>query len=415
MKHIFHSLINLGIESSLSASDRRRIKTINVLNLFVAFCLLVGLCVSIIIQANYPVFSNFIFFGFSIFSLWLNKRKLSFWAFFIFTFYVNGAIFFINQYYPQNSGSYLYYYNLIISVALLSNPSRFDRFATLHLVVCGLFFAGNLLLDLPINKGAVFSEEKMKIMWYFNLVISSIITVVMSVMLTRLIYNQNQEIIVQNKDLLLTREEVRATLKEKEILLAELHHRVKNNLAIITGLLNLQEDATNNEEARQALNDSKARIMSMALVHKMLYDNSNLKSIQIDKYIHELVMELFNSCNLSKKVKITFNCANIVLPVSKSIPLGLIINEIVTNSIKYVYRAQPNLAGEFAVSILTLGDDIELIIKDNGPGFPINFNPDSEDQSLGIYLIKTLTEQIDGRVNFSNDKGAQISLTFNAQ
>ena len=356
MKVFLQKVINLGVDESQNSLDKRRVKTVNLLNVIVAFFLITGLSNYYLAGPGYPVIANLIFFAFCLLSLILSKLKLKAWAFLVFTTNVNSAIFFINESYPQDAGSYLFYFPMIISIVLLNNPVNVDRFAFLHFVISGAFFIGTLTIEVEAFKPNNFTPEQIKVVWYYNLVISCIITALLSVLLTRLIANQNREMLQQNADLAKTKEEVNASLKEKEILLAELHHRVKNNLAIITGLLNLQEDATNNDETRQALSDSKARIMSMALVHKMLYDNSNLKSIQIDKYIRELVMELFNSCNLSKKVKITFNCANIVLPVSKSIPLGLIINEIVTNSIKYVYRAQPNLAGEFDVSILTLGE-----------------------------------------------------------
>ena len=102
----------------------------------------------------------------------------------------------------------------------------------------------------------------------------------------------------------------------------------------------------------------------------------------------------------------------IILPVNKSIPLGLILNEIVTNSIKYVFKKQPQQNGQLAISIKQVNQLITITVHDSGKGFPEDFSHGPENRSLGIYLIKTLTDQIDGNVQFSNDKGAKICLTF---
>jgi two-component sensor histidine kinase len=152
--------------------------------------------------------------------------------------------------------------------------------------------------------------------------------------------------------------------------------------------------------------------MSMALVHRMLYENAELKSLDLGRYASELISELFNSYDLQKYVNVRQDCDKIVLPVSKSIPLGLILNEIVTNSIKYVFRFSREEKGEFYISIKEHDGKVKMIVKDNGEGFPPDFNFEGENLSLGIYLIKTLSEQIDGQVQFSNDNGAKIELNF---
>lgn len=417
LKKLFNTILHYGVDNSLTALDRRRIKTINLLNLIILFFLFTGVSNYFFIGKDYPVEVILLFICFCFVSLYLSKIKQTAWSFTLFTLNVNAAIFFINQYYPQEAGAYLYYYTLIISVVLLNNPTSVDKFAIMHFCICALFFIANLTLDFPAFELKTLDAFQLNVIWYYNVIISSVVTAVLSVMLTRLITNQNREIVLQNKDLIKTKQAVDASLKEKEVLLAELHHRVKNNLAIITGLLNLQEGSTNSEEARQVLGDSKARIMSMALVHKMLFENAELKNIDVGKYTSELIAELLNSYNLHKKVKVTYDVDYIILPVNKSIPLGLILNEIVTNSIKYVFHtnAIQKQVSEFFVSIKMTNGRVNITVKDNGPGFPQDFNTGSDNPSLGIYLIKTLAEQIDAELHFSNDNGARISLSFNSQ
>lgn len=415
MKKLFYSILSFGVNDTRNALDNRRIKTINLLNLLVAFFLFFGLINYLIINetpALSAVGANLGFLGLSVLSLYLSRIGKTTLSFLLFTLNVNASIFYINQFYPPDSGAYLYYYTLIISVVLLNNPTSIDRFAVFHFIICASFFLFDLFIDLPGLRDPDLNPDKIKVLWYYNMIVSAIVTALLSGLLTRLIYNQNREIVAQNKDLLRSQQAVDASLKEKEVLLAELHHRVKNNLAIITGLLKLQEDATESIEAKQVLADSKSRILSMALVHKMLYENPELKSIAIGKYSEGLIREIFNSYNLANNVNIHFSSENIILPVSKSIPLGLILNEIVTNSIKYVFRTRQNDNCEFNVNIVRQNGKVLLTAKDNGPGFPVGFSPESENPSLGIFLIKSLSEQIDGTVTFSNEYGAKIVLEF---
>lgn len=348
----------------------------------------------------------------AIVSIYFNKIRKTRTAFILFSLNINTAIFFVNQYYPPETGSYLYYFPLIVSVVLLNNPSFSDKFSLLHFTICVVFFTANLALDFSWLQVTHFTPIQIKLLWYTDFIMATAITGVLSFLLTRLIFNQNQEILEQNENLKKAKEAVNASLKEKEVLLAELHHRVKNNLAIISGLLNLQEDATTNNEAKQIISDSKTRIMSMALVHRMLYENSELKSIDAGKYSSELIYELLNSYNLLNTVTVEQRYDKIMLPVNKSIPLGLILNEIVTNSIKYVFKPDFKRQSTFFISLTAAGNMVSLVVKDDGKGFDKDFNIDSESLSLGIYLIKSLSEQIDGTVKFSNDHGAKIELDF---
>lgn len=295
---------------------------------------------------------------------------------------------------------------------MLNNPSFRDKHSVIHFSICTVFFTSSLLFDFPGFQIQSLNAAQIKALWYYDLIMATALTAVLSFILTRIIYIQNKEIIAQNEDLIQAKETVNISLREKEFLLAELHHRVKNNLVIISGLQNLQEDATSNTEAKQIIGDSKTRIMSMALVHKMLYENNELKSIDLGKYASELIYELFYSYNLLKTVTIHEDFDTIHIPVNKSIPLGLILNEVVTNSIKYTFKSVQKQNGIIDVQLKLKDNNVKLVVKDNGLGFPKDFNGEEDAHSLGIYLIKTLAEQIDRKVRFSNDDGAKIELNF---
>ncbi len=309
-------------------------------------------------------------------------------------------------------GSYLFYFPLIVSVVLLNNPSVIDKHFLFHLFTCAIFFLLNIFVELPSFQVKALPPESIKAMWLYNMIMSVGLTAMITYLLNKTIFSQNKEILSQFHDLKKTKEEVNHSLKEKEILLAELHHRVKNNLAIISGLLNLQEDAINNEEAKQVISDTKDRIMSMALVHKMLFKNPEFKKIDFGKYSSELISELFNSYNLMDDVTIEEDYDTVNLSINTSIPLGLILNEIVTNSIKYGFKDEPTANNKFFISIKKANNFVSLTVKDSGKGFDKDHNTDLETSSLGIVLIKSLTDQIDGKVLFSNNNGAKIEINF---
>jgi two-component sensor histidine kinase len=412
LKAFLQTILSFGISEEQSSYDKRRIKITNLINLLVIFFVLLGYTTYFILKNKLALLPMSIFVLMAACSLCLNKIQKINAAFLLSTLNVNIAIFFINEYYPHETGAHLFYFPLIVSVVLLNNPSFHDKHSLLHFTICLLFFIAGQVIEFPALKMSGLQPEQIRKLWYFDLVMSATLTAMLSFLLTRIIYMQNKEIIAQNEDLKKARDEVNSSLKEKEVLLAELHHRVKNNLAIISGLLNLQEDATSNREARQIIGDSKNRILSMALVHRMLYENSDLKNIQLGKYISELIHELLYSYNLLKQVRLEQELDTVFIPVNKSIPLGLILNEVVTNSIKYAFQAGTGEKGVIEICLKMNHNEVHLSVKDNGKGFPQDFNAVSDNQSLGIYLIKTLAAQIDGQVRFSSENGAKVELNF---
>lgn len=199
-------------------------------------------------------------------------------------------------------------------------------------------------------------------------------------------------------------------LVEKEWLLKEIHHRVKNNLHMVVGLLASQSEFLKNEEAVQAINNSQNRIQTMSLLHQKLYQSESLSLISMPSYIFELTEYLKDSFGISKSIRFVLDIDNFDLPLSHSIPIGLIFNEAITNSIKYAF---PNNA-EGKIEISLKADDneqITLVIHDNGIGLPPDFDPNNN-PSLGIQLMKGLSEDIKGEFEITNDNGTKVSLVF---
>ncbi len=200
-----------------------------------------------------------------------------------------------------------------------------------------------------------------------------------------------------------------ASLKEKEILLAEIHHRVKNNMQIISSLLRLQSCRLEDETVQNILIDSQNRIKSMAMVHESLYISENFASINMFHYINKLIRGLQSTYQMGAELKFEVNSEEIELEIEMAIPVGLIINELVTNSIKHAFSQTKN--GKISVEFKKIGPDYNLIVKDNGKGLPGDLNFENS-PSLGMELVYALTNQLDGVLKFSGKKGTCVNIKF---
>lgn len=201
---------------------------------------------------------------------------------------------------------------------------------------------------------------------------------------------------------------LKENLTEKEVLLKEIHHRVKNNLQVISGLLELQAKKANSTETIQILQDSERQINSIAIIHQMLYQLDDFSLINIDDYIIRLVAELkasYTNTNIEIKVAVV----SLYLSSNIAVPLGLIISELVTNSYKHAFGDRN---GEVFISInKNLGNDIVFEYRDNGQGFDAKYALENS-KSMGLKLLQMLTEEIDGTINIDGQNGMQTTIKF---
>ncbi|MFH6991198.1 sensor histidine kinase [Flavobacterium sp. FlaQc-48] len=197
---------------------------------------------------------------------------------------------------------------------------------------------------------------------------------------------------------------------EKEWLLREIHHRVKNNLHTVVGLLASQAEFLKNEEALQAINSSQNRIHAMSLIHQKLYQSENLSIIDMPSYLFELTEYLKDSFEIRKSIRFVMDIDSFNLPLSHSIPIGLIFNEAVTNAIKYAFPDHKN--GVIHISLKTNDTkNYVLIIQDNGIGLLNDFDPYNS-PSLGIKLMSGLSDDIKGKFQILSENGTKITLEF---
>ncbi|MDZ7690192.1 MAG: histidine kinase dimerization/phosphoacceptor domain -containing protein [Balneolaceae bacterium] len=203
--------------------------------------------------------------------------------------------------------------------------------------------------------------------------------------------------------------QIQQALEEKDMLLKEIHHRVKNNLAIVSGLIELQMDGSLSEDAQKVLQDSQSRIQSMALVHDKLYRTTSLSDIGMQTYLEELVQSLQSTFSgMDSDITINFDIDEINMGIDKAIPCGLLVNELVVNAFKHAFGDQQ---GNLTVKLKDLGDNYKLIIADDGQGLPEDFG-NNDGSSLGMLLIKTFTSQLDAEMQVKNADGAHFAFIF---
>jgi two-component sensor histidine kinase len=207
---------------------------------------------------------------------------------------------------------------------------------------------------------------------------------------------------------------VKSSLIEKEVLLKEIHHRVKNNLQIISSLLNLQAEHITDPNARDKYLESIGRIKSMAIIHELLYRSKNLSTIRIGDYLSELISFISQTYNISKdiKVELKMDMRNDSIDLSKAIPCGIIINELLSNALKYAFPK--NKKGKVIVELSNISDrkhKCQLKVSDNGVGISKKVNLDNPD-SLGLQLIHSLVEQLEGEMKIAVRNGSSFVIDF---
>jgi len=204
---------------------------------------------------------------------------------------------------------------------------------------------------------------------------------------------------------------LRKSVEEKENLMRELNHRVKNNLNMILSLINLQKDSAQEGPMREALDDLDGRIRSFSVLHEAMHKQDASAMIRIDEYLEKIIRELFESLKPPfSTAGLTMDIAQLELPFHTALYLGLIASESLTNAVKYGLGSYGD--GTVSIKLAKTPSGGEMSITDNGPGFPQGFDP-AGGESLGVKLIQLLTEELGGKARFESAPGARIVVTFN--
>jgi PAS domain S-box-containing protein len=204
---------------------------------------------------------------------------------------------------------------------------------------------------------------------------------------------------------------LKTSLQEKEVLLQEVHHRVKNNLQVISSLLNLQSQYIENQTVLEIFKESQQRIHSMSLIHEKLYRSENLASVDFGAYIRELAAFLLRSQKRSgQQISLSIQTDEVFLKIDTAVPCGLILNELVTNALKHAFPYSQS--GEIRVELRAVNAGwFQLIVADNGIGLPASFDFKAT-SSLGLYLVNSLVKQLNGNINLNQNQGTEFRISF---
>ncbi len=205
-------------------------------------------------------------------------------------------------------------------------------------------------------------------------------------------------------------ENMQKSIKEKEVLLREIHHRVKNNMQIVSSLLNLQVNFEEEEKVQRVLKESQSRIRSMSIVHEKLYQSTSLSEIEFGSYLQQLIKDIFFSYGVStEKIRPIIHAEDIYINLDTAIPLGLIVNELLTNSIKYAFNGRDT--GTLKINFNKIDDDLILKVSDDGVGIGPDVDIDSS-KTLGLQLVKSLSLQLDADLKIDGTKGTSFTFKF---
>lgn len=293
----------------------------------------------------------------------------------------------------EESLSVLYYFPLIIGLTQMLGRREMVSHLIMQLSIC--FVA--IFLAVYFSRTGVFRShnygKNIEQIRMINIVFSIFTTMIFVIIITI-------ESIGQEKQL-------KAAVKQKEILLAELFHRVKNNLNLVTSLLSLKKNTITSEDGKKALEECRDLVFTMAMIHTKVYSSGNMDKISFDEYIKELTGELIQSLSHGEKTTSDVNSDAVVLDVSQAIPCGLILNELITNSFKH--GRMEGRALHIKIFLQAKENELELTFEDNGVGMK---KEDKSKGTLGLELIQSLSDQLEGKMTIKDGPGFKFVLGF---
>lgn len=264
-----------------------------------------------------------------------------------------------------------------------------------------------------IQKNKLISEHQKTQRSYLLLGIAVLFFIILLLVInTQMNKRRQAELFIKNKHIVQQKTAIENALKEKEFLIKEIHHRVKNNLQIISSMLNLQAETIDNAAAKEVLQESRLRINSMALIHQLLYSKNNMLNVSIADYLNTLLSQIEKSYNsVSSKIVTDLKCDRVNVDLDTAIPLGLIVNELVTNCYKHAFNK--DVSGIINVTFTKNEADntFTLSVHDNGKGFDAS---KLKTHSLGMELIQMLAEQLNSKLVFTNNNGTLAQINFPA-
>ncbi len=382
----------IGTRATYTPLEVSLTKKLNNITFWGSFILL-GVVLFYLILGIYPLFWHTFTLLVATFGIFLlNKYKNYLWA--IYYLYLISFVFFYfqNQLISPKSYILLFYFPLTVSIIQLLGHRSLYKHMVILLSICVTFFFLTALAP-PLfspNQEALLVLEPIQ----YLVIVSSILTSFIFIGVIVIESNKQERIIL-------------GILQEKAELLSELNHRVKNNMNIMTSLLNMKKNMVEGKEAKEALKDMQNKIYSMALVHNLLLNFSVDKRISFQDYVSKLSNEIVDSNSIDNQVKLDLNIENQPLSIEKVIPLGLILNELIVNSLKHA-KVEGTLI--IKIDFNRKKNAYVLIYTDNGS--PFSIPSDLDETHLGMDLIQSLADQLDAQLKMDTSHGMEVKILF---
>ena len=303
------------------------------------------------------------------------------------------------------SSGFFYFFILLPAIFLLN--SSWKIWLT---ILFNISIISAVCLTFYLFKGkpgfAHLSIEYSNVIYFINASGTGMIVIFVFLYFNRTVIKKDKELIQSNAELEKSYTEIQLQHEYSKVLLQEIHHRVKNNLQIISSLMSLQSRSIENKEANQVLNESKRRVEAIALIHQKLYQDKKSNLVDFKSYLEEI---LASQKILTPNLNCQLKSDAVTISLDTAVPLGLVVSEIITNSVKHAFNEIKKPA--LQIELMRNNNDFQLVVSDNGNGLPEDFNIESS-TSLGSEIIVALVSQINGEIDFKNNPGAEYTIKF---
>lgn len=409
VKKIFKIVSDIGVDEKSNITDKFRVRFINGLHFLIAIILMIGIAHWIILDKKPFTYIELFSLSLSVIGILLNHFKYFKCSAILFYTYSNFLIVYNIEFYPKEIAGYVYYFPFAMILGINNLSVIKDKVSYLLLLVSFVIFLFVVFVDFsdifPASWIVQFSEEEINWVRNFNIAIAGLCVIFFTYFYMWLSNAQTTEIrqlIEKEKKL---QQELLHTLNQKEILLAEVHHRVNNNLSILKSIINMNLDSYSGKNKNDILLSLQNRIHNMSIVHNLLYKHENIDLIPVQKFTRNVLSATLDH-NDAPDIKITEHYDELGnIKISAIIPFGIILNELITNAIQHAFKSHNNPS--ICINMYKQDDKIILNIHDNGKGFE-----EYQKDGLGIELIKLLVEQINGEISFQNSNGLCVKISI---
>jgi two-component sensor histidine kinase len=395
-------------------SEEAREKTINRFCTLIAMSSLPSVFIYIYLQIPVLVGATALIAILFLFFVYLNRKrhfKISRTAIILTT---NIGVLFFSFYLSYDSGIYLYLFVAPLLIYLLFDFN--EKKMTVSFLLMYLVTFISIYSNQDVRLADKLSPSTLKFIYSFNFCSAFVLCFGL---ITHFANNNNKYILnlIKQQHILETEVSLRnqsedllkKSLNEREVLLAEIHHRVKNNLAIISALINMQKDNLKDEQSKQIFEETKNRIYAMSLIHNLLYENKSFAKIDFADYVQKFCINISRSYQICDNIVIEQKIDDIEIDINTAVPLALMLNELLTNALKHAFKNQNT--GKIIVSLSnTENRHYKFSVSDSGIGM-------DEDQlnansGMGMDIIKSLVEQVDGNINYEKNNGSIFTITL---